>query len=30
MAFWMTDAVGNIQEVNEAYAKMSGYSVDEW
>lgn len=27
--FWMTDAMGNIQEANEAYAKMSGYSVDE-
>ena len=27
--FWMTDALGNIQEANEAYATMSGYSVDE-
>jgi len=27
--FWMTDAAGNIQEANEAYARISGYSVDE-
>lgn len=27
--FWMSDAMGNLQEANEAYAKMSGYSVDE-
>lgn len=24
--FWMTDAQGNLQEVNEAYVQMSGYS----
>ena len=27
--FWMTDEMGNLQEANEAYAKMSGYSIDE-
>ena len=27
--FWMTDMTGNLQEANEAYAKMSGYTVDE-
>ena len=27
--FWVADAVGQFQEVNEAYARMSGYSVDE-
>jgi len=27
--FWMTDMLGNLQEANGAYAKMSGYSVDE-
>ncbi|MBI5439565.1 MAG: PAS domain S-box protein [Nitrosomonadales bacterium] len=27
--FWMTDVMGNLQETNEAYAKMSGYTVDE-
>jgi len=27
--FWMVDAQGNLQEANEAYAKMSGYSMDE-
>lgn len=27
--FWLTDAAGNILETNAAYAKMSGYSVDE-
>ncbi|MHB0926233.1 MAG: bifunctional diguanylate cyclase/phosphodiesterase [Gallionellaceae bacterium] len=27
--FWMTDMMGNLQEANEAYAKMSGYTVDE-
>jgi len=27
--FWITDAVGNMLEANAAYAKMSGYSVDE-
>ncbi|MFA6120679.1 MAG: PAS domain S-box protein [Sideroxydans sp.] len=27
--FWMTDAQGNIQEVNKAYAEMTGYSMEE-
>ncbi|HYR05487.1 MAG TPA: PAS domain S-box protein, partial [Gallionella sp.] len=27
--FWMTDVRGNLLEANEAYAKMSGYPVDE-
>jgi diguanylate cyclase (GGDEF)-like protein/PAS domain S-box-containing protein len=27
--FWMTDAHGNLQEVNRAYAGMTGYSIDE-
>ena len=27
--FWMTDVTGNLQEANEAYARMSGYTVDE-
>lgn len=27
--FWMTDAQGVLEEVNEAYAKMSGYSMQE-
>lgn len=27
--FWMTDVMGNLQEANQAYAKMSGYSMDE-
>jgi PAS domain S-box-containing protein len=27
--FWMTDALGNIQEANAAYAKISGYTVEE-
>lgn len=27
--FWMTDAQGNVQEVNQAYADMTGYSVGE-
>ncbi|HUW00202.1 MAG TPA: PAS domain S-box protein, partial [Gallionella sp.] len=27
--FWMTDEQGVILEANQAYAKMSGYSVDE-
>ena len=27
--FWMTDVKGNLLEANEAYAKMSGYTVEE-
>ena len=27
--YWLTDAQGNLQEANEAYAELSGYSVDE-
>lgn len=27
--FWMTDAQGNIQEVNQAYAQLTGYSIEE-
>ncbi len=27
--FWLTDLQGNIQEVNESYCKMSGYSEKE-
>ena len=27
--FWIVDLMGNILQVNEAYAKMSGYSIDE-
>jgi PAS domain S-box-containing protein len=27
--FWIVDLEGNVLQVNEAYAKMSGYSVDE-
>jgi diguanylate cyclase (GGDEF)-like protein/PAS domain S-box-containing protein len=27
--FWIVDLMGNILQVNEAYAKISGYSVDE-
>ncbi len=27
--FWETDLMGNVLEVNEAYAKMSGYTTDE-
>jgi PAS domain S-box-containing protein len=27
--FWVTDKLGNLREANEAYAKMSGYSVEE-
>ncbi len=27
--FWMTDKYGNILEVNDAYANLSGYSQDE-
>jgi len=27
--FWITDMAGNLLEANEAYAKMSGYPVDE-
>ncbi len=27
--FWMTDALGNIQEANAAYAKISGYTIEE-
>jgi PAS domain S-box-containing protein len=27
--FWMTDVTGNLLEANGAYAKMSGYSIEE-
>ena len=27
--FWIVDLMGNLLQVNEAYAKMSGYSIDE-
>lgn len=27
--FWIVDATGKILQANEAYAKMSGYSIDE-
>jgi diguanylate cyclase (GGDEF)-like protein/PAS domain S-box-containing protein len=27
--FWIADALGNLQEANEAYARMSGYSIEE-
>ncbi len=27
--FWLTDLQGNLEEVNEAYAKLSGYTVQE-
>lgn len=27
--FWLTDLQGNLEEVNEAYAKISGYTVQE-
>ncbi len=27
--FWIVDLMGNILQVNEAYAKISGYSIDE-
>lgn len=27
--FWLTDAQGNLLEANEAYARMSGYTIDE-
>ncbi|MFZ4478441.1 MAG: MASE3 domain-containing protein [Rhodoferax sp.] len=27
--FWMADGEGRLREVNEAYARMSGYTVDE-
>jgi PAS domain S-box-containing protein len=27
--FWVNDMLGNLREANEAYAKMSGYTVDE-
>ena len=27
--FWMVDMAGNLRGANEAYAKMSGYAVDE-
>ncbi|MDP2694666.1 MAG: PAS domain S-box protein [Gallionella sp.] len=27
--FWMVDMAGNLRGANEAYAKMSGYTVDE-
>jgi diguanylate cyclase (GGDEF)-like protein/PAS domain S-box-containing protein len=27
--FWMTDAQGNLKEVNQAYAELTGYSIQE-
>ncbi|MFA6921854.1 MAG: diguanylate cyclase [Gallionella sp.] len=27
--FWMVDTKGNLQEVNQAYADMTGYSIEE-
>jgi diguanylate cyclase (GGDEF)-like protein/PAS domain S-box-containing protein len=27
--YWLTDAQGNLQEANAAYAKMAGYSIEE-
>jgi len=27
--YWMTDAMGNLLNANKAYARMSGYSIDE-
>ncbi|MDP1666212.1 MAG: PAS domain S-box protein [Methylobacter sp.] len=27
--FWIVDLMGNVLQVNEAYAKISGYSIDE-
>ncbi|MGZ8183411.1 MAG: PAS domain S-box protein [Methylobacter sp.] len=27
--FWIVDLLGNVLQVNEGYAKMSGYSIDE-
>ncbi|MDD5114791.1 MAG: PAS domain S-box protein, partial [Methylobacter sp.] len=27
--FWIVDLMGNLLQVNEAYAKISGYSIDE-
>lgn len=27
--FWLSDSVGNLLEANEAYAAMSGYTIDE-
>ncbi|MDO8207041.1 MAG: diguanylate cyclase [Gallionella sp.] len=27
--FWMVDTTGNLQEVNQAYADMTGYTIDE-
>jgi PAS domain S-box-containing protein len=27
--FWIVDLMGHIQQVNEAYARISGYSIDE-
>jgi PAS domain S-box-containing protein len=27
--FWMVDLMGNVLQVNKAYAKMTGYSIDE-
>lgn len=27
--YWLADLKGNLREVNEAYARMSGYTVDE-
>lgn len=27
--FWIVDLMGNLRQVNEAYSKISGYSIDE-
>lgn len=27
--FWMVDTMGNLQEVNQAYADMTGYTIEE-
>jgi len=28
--FWMTDLSGNLLEANEAYARISGYTLKNW